>query len=61
MSKTYVHWTVRRIDPKDTLHGLLLEKEVSFPTFMGAANFARAIRTPLNEEIVGKPLLEEVA
>jgi hypothetical protein len=61
MSKTYVHWTVRRIDPKDTLHGLLLDKEVSFPTFPAAVAFARAIRTPINEEMVGKPLLEEVA
>lgn len=58
---TFVHWTVRRINPNDLLHGLLLDKQVSFPSFPAAVAFARAIKTPLNEEIVGKPLLEEVA
>lgn len=61
MSKTYVHWTVRRIDPKDILNGILLDKKVSFPSFLAAANFARHINSPANEEIVGKPTLEEVA
>ena len=58
---TYVHWTTRRIDPKDLLHGILLEKKISFPSFIAAANFARHINSPANEELVGKPLLEEVA
>lgn len=60
--KTFVHWSVRRIDPKDVLFNFILDKKVSFPTFIGAHNFAKSIPTITGkDELVGKPLLEEVA
>jgi hypothetical protein len=62
LMKTFVHWSVRRIDPKDLLFKYILEKKVSFPSFAAATAFARSIpRVTVKDELVGKPLLEEVA
>lgn len=61
MSKTYVHWSIRRIDPKDVLYNIILEKETSFPSFIAAAKFARGIpRLRNNEELIGKPTVMEI-
>lgn len=57
--KTYVHWSERRIDTKDMLHGLVLEKTLSFPDFLAAARFAKGLSN--TTDLVGKPLVEEAA
>jgi len=61
MSKTYVHWSVRRIDPRDIHYNIIQEKETSFSSFIAAAKFAKEIpHLKNNEELVGKPVVMEL-
>lgn len=55
-----VVYLTQRVQVTDPLYGLVLDKEVRFPSFQSAVSFARAVRPSDDERIVGKPLIEEV-
>ena len=58
-----VSYKSQRIIVNDPMYGLLLDKEVRFPTFESAVVFARSVSNANNgiERTVGKALVEEVA
>jgi hypothetical protein len=60
MATSYkVQYLTQKIRVKDPQYGIVVTKEVSFPTFMSAVGFARTIGNTEDERIIGKPLVEE--